>query len=121
VEFVAKPDVARSAPAVLPEAIHGALHEVTGFAGCVVLCSDQEARLITVITFWTGSDCQKQCSKNVRWVRALVSKYVDSCLRVRTFLAHTPFLPGLRMETNETETGLMLQEPAETAGNVCVA
>ena len=124
VEFVAKPEKARSAPALLPQAIHGALKEVTGFAGCVVLSSDQEARLITVITFWRGSDCQKHCSANVRWVRALVASYVDSCLRVRTMVAHAPMLTQCAAETNDAETGLMLEETApaeETEENVCVA
>jgi len=126
VEFVAKPEKAKSAPAFLPKALLGALKEVAGFAGCVVLCSDQEARLITVLTFWAGSDCHQRCSENVRWVRALLASYVDRCLRVQTLLAHAPlpsqsFAQTNEAETNGGETGLILQEAASAEETVCLA
>jgi len=121
VEFVAKPEKAKSAPAFLPNAILGSLKEVAGFAGCMVMSSDQEARLITVITFWTGSDCHKRCNENVRWVRAILASYVDRCLRVQTLLAHAPLTADFPAETNDAEAGLMLQESAPVEETVCVA
>ena len=93
VEFVAKPEKAVPARTFLPEAILGALKEVEGFAGCVVLSSDQESRLVTVITFWTGSSSRKCCEQNARWVKALVASYADRCLRVQTLVAHAPAQP----------------------------
>ena len=48
VEFVAKPQEAHRVEAAIPAAVAGALKEVTGFAGCLVMISDQEARLVTV-------------------------------------------------------------------------
>lgn len=121
IEFVAKPEKARSAPALLPAAINGALQAVTGFAGCLVMVSDQEARLITVVTFWTASDGQNCCNKNVRWVRALLSNYVDRCLRERTLVAHLPMVPSIRSQTNSTDVDNMTQESALTEENACVA
>jgi hypothetical protein len=126
VEFVAKPEKAKSAPAFLPKALQGALKEVAGFAGCVVMSANQEARLITVITFWKGNDCHKRCAENVRWVRALLAGYVDHCLRVQTLLAHTPVTqePAAKTdggETSDAEMGLMLEEPALAEETVCVA
>ena len=126
VEFVAKPEKAKSAPAFLPKALLGALKEVAGFAGCVVMSSDQEARLITVLTFWTGNDCHQRCAESVRWVRALLASYVDRCLRVQTLLAHAPvtsasLAPMDDAETNDAETGSMLQETAPAEETVCVA
>lgn len=130
IEFVAKPEKAKSAPAFLPKALLGALKDVGGFAGCVVLCSDQEARLITVLTFWTGSDCHLRCAENVRWVRALLASYIDRCLRVQTLLAHAPLTsePVAPMdqveideETNHAQTGLILQEAPPAEETVCVA
>jgi hypothetical protein len=118
IEFVAKPDKARSAPASLPGAITGALGDVTGFAGCLVMVSDQEARLITVVTFWVGNDSQTCCARNLRWVRALLSNYVDRCLRVQTMVAHLPSLSVERMQTNSAADGSMSEQSAET---VCVA
>jgi hypothetical protein len=127
IEFVAKPEKARSAPALLPAAITGALGDVTGFLGCLVMVSDQEARLITVVTFWTGNDSQKCCSENLRWVRALLSNYIDRCLRVQTMVAHLPCVPELSEQTdayeqtNSDEGDSMLQESAVSEETVCVA
>ena len=54
IEFVAKPQEAHRVEDAIPAAIAGALKDVTGFAGCLVLISDQEARLVTVVTLWAG-------------------------------------------------------------------
>jgi len=126
VEFVAKPEKARSATTFLPKAILRALKEVAGFAGCVVMSSDQEARLVTVIIFWSGNDCHRRCRENVRWVRALLAGYVDRCLRVQTLLAHAALsseyaVEANDVETNGAETGLFPQEAAPADETVCVA
>ena len=91
VEFVAKPDEAHKVHAALPAAIDGALGEVAGFAGSFVMIANHEARLVTVVTLWSGEDRLQRCSENVRWVRALLAPYLDRCLRVQTLAA---FVPG---------------------------
>lgn len=121
IEFVAKPDKARSAPALLPAAITGALQDVTAFAGCLVMVSDQEARLITVLTFWTGGDSQRSCSENLRWVHALLSNYVDRCLRVQTMVAHLPCLSLRREPANSAGTDARMPESSRPEIDVCVA
>ena len=90
IEFVAKPHEAHRAQLAIPSALAGALKEVTGFAGCLVMVSDQEARLVTVVTLWSGDDRQKLCSENLRWVRAVLVTYLDRCLRVQILNAHLP-------------------------------
>jgi hypothetical protein len=141
VEFVAKPEKAVDARMVLPEAIQSALKEVDGFAGCVVLSSDMECRLVTVITYWTGSNNRRCCEQNLRWVKALVAKYEDRCLRVQMMLAHAPMqlstpppmqplIPAeapmetameTTMEMMDEEAGFVMQECGEAAGNLCAA
>jgi hypothetical protein len=127
IEFVAKPDKASSAPASLPAAITDTLKEVTGFAGCLVMVSDQESRLITVVTFWTGNDSQECCAENLRWVRALLSNYIDRCLRVQTMVAHLPCAPDPYKQTdpyeqaNSDEDASMIQESVVSEETVCVA
>lgn len=54
-EFVAKPDEATS-PLRLPVTIQSGLEDIAGFAGSLVMISDQKARLITVIIFWSGTE-----------------------------------------------------------------
>lgn len=112
IEFVAKPEKARNAPLSLPAAITGSLQEVAGFVGCWVMVSDQEARLITVVTFWSGDEAQKFCKKNAKCVKRLLSTYLDSCLRVQTMYAHLPPVPSVWEETSTVGAGLMIGEIA---------
>jgi hypothetical protein len=90
IEFVAKPNEAHKIHAALPAAINGALGEVAGFAGCFVMIANHEARLVTVVTLWSGEDRMQRCSENERWVRALLAPYLDRCLRVQTLAAFVP-------------------------------
>ena len=90
IEFVAKPHEARRAQLAIPSALAAAFKEVAGFAGCLVMVSDQEARLLTVVTLWSGDEREKLCNENLRWVRALLATYLDRCLRVQILNAHLP-------------------------------
>lgn len=90
IEFVAKPHEAHRAQLAIPSALAAAFKEVTGFAGCLVMVSDQEARLLTVVTLWSGKERQKLCNENLRWVRTLLAPYLDRCLRVQILNAHLP-------------------------------
>jgi hypothetical protein len=120
-EIVAKPQEAHRVESAIPKAIAGALKDVTGFAGCLVMISDQEARLVTVVTLWTGGDRAIRCRENLRWVHALLAPYVDRCLRVQTMIAYLPVAPVAERETDSAEASFMLQEHPSAEGNVCVA
>jgi hypothetical protein len=87
---VAKPSEAHKIHTALPAAIHGALGEVAGFAGCFVMIANHEARLVTVVTLWSGEDRMQRCSENERWVRALLAPYLDRCLRAQTMATFAP-------------------------------
>jgi len=92
-EFVARPETARTVQTMLPGAIHSAFSSVTGFAGGFVFIANYEARLVTVVTLWTGKDRTQLCEANLRWLRALIAPYLDRCLRVQT-LSAVPSNPG---------------------------
>jgi hypothetical protein len=64
------------------------LEDVGGFAGTLVMVSDQEARLVTVVTFWNGTEARKSCDRSLHRVRVLIAPYLDRCLRVQTKVAH---------------------------------
>jgi hypothetical protein len=121
VEFVAKPEEARRAQTAIPSALIGALKEVTGFAGCLVMVSDQEARLLTVVTLWSGGDRHKRCAENARWVHALLAPYVDRRLRVQTLVAHLPLLPVLPSEPAREDDRSDVQDLTTACETVCVA
>ena len=90
IEFVAKPNEAQKVHAALPAAINGAFGEVAGFAGSFVMIANHEARLVTVVTLWSGEDRMQRCNENLRWIRALLAPYLDRCLRVQTLAAYVP-------------------------------
>jgi hypothetical protein len=127
IEFVAKPEEAHGVEAAIPAAVAGALKDVTGFAGCLVMISDHEARLVTVVTLWAGNDRAKHCSQNVRWVKALLVPYLDRCLRVQTMVAHLPVLPMLHSlptmqpEPDAAAESFMIRNLISTDETVCVA
>ncbi len=127
VEFVAKPQEAHRVEAAIPSAIASALKEVDGFAGCLVMISHHEARLVTVVTLWAGNDRAKCCSQNARWVHALLAPYLDRRLRVQTMVAHLPVLPILHSlpttqpETNASDECPTAHEFQSEDETVCVA
>jgi hypothetical protein len=90
IEFVAKPGETLRLQDALPAALHGTLGEVGGFAGGFVLIANYEARLITVVTLWTGAERLRHCNDNLKWIRALLNPYLDRCLRIQTFAAFVP-------------------------------
>lgn len=106
-EFVAKPGQAASAVLDLPAGIHSGLEDSAGFAGNLVMVSDFEARLITVIIFWQGSEARRSCAQSVRRVRALLAPYVDRCWRAQKLLAHLPSAPVLSNRPSSIDTGFI--------------
>ena len=123
VEFVAKPGEAHKAQSTLAPAITGTLREVTGFAGCLVMTSDQEARLVTVVTFWRGSDRAKHCNSNARWINALLAPYLDRRLRVQTMVAQLPAVSFLERDTagSNNTASKDIDIYVEQEDEVCVA
>lgn len=121
VEFVAKPQEAHRVQSAIPAALAGALQNVSGFAGCLVMVSEQEARLVTVITMWAGNDRVKQSRENVRWVHKLLAPYVDRYLRVQTLAAQLPALPELELEMNFKDDSSALRCLSTEDETACVA
>jgi hypothetical protein len=122
IEFVAKPGEAHKVHAALPPAINGALGGVAGFAGSLVMIANYEARLVTVVTLWTGEDQLQRCNENVRWVRALLAPYLDRCLRVQTLSAYVPVETRDSQQFDEPslEEELEIRQPAGVSV-VCAA
>jgi len=118
-EFVAKPEQAAGATLVLPAAIQSGLQDVAGFAGSLVMVSDQEARLITAIIFWEGSEARRSGAQVVRRVRALLAPYLDRCLRVQNLLAHLPMPQN--PQPSSIDTRYIADESIAEEANVCVA
>ena len=87
VEFVALPGKAALLQSAIPEAVRDTIGNSRSFAGCMVLVSEEEARLVTVITLWTGRNRIEQCNENAKQVKKLLAPYVDRFLRTRRLAA----------------------------------
>jgi len=89
VEFVTLPGRSKELQRTIPETLRCALGNSGGFFGCMVFVSNQEARLMTVITLWTGRDRTEQCDKISDRLHQVLLPYVDCWLRTQkmaTFL-----------------------------------
>lgn len=88
VEFVAKPNESHRVHSLVPAAIANTLEGVSGFAGCAVMVSSMEERLVTVLTFWEGDLSAHAATTNTGWICKLMERYVDHRLRVQTMRTH---------------------------------
>jgi hypothetical protein len=86
-EFVALPGTSEKLRTVIPDALHTALGGTENFSGCMILVSEQETRLVTVITLWAGTDRAKRCDENSKRVEGVLSPYVDRWLRTQRLAA----------------------------------
>jgi hypothetical protein len=121
IEFVAKPNEAHKVHVALPAAIEGALGEVAGFAGTFVMIANHEARLVTVVTLWSGDDRMQRCNENVRWVRALLTPYLDRCLRVQTLAAYAPAAPQISQPFEQPCSEAPFETDLHEEQSLCVA
>lgn len=87
VEFVALPGKASILQSIIPDAMRTTVGNSRSFSGCMVLVSEEEARLVTVITLWTGRNRMEQCNENAKQVKTLLAPYVDRFLRTRKLAA----------------------------------
>lgn len=120
-EFVAKPEQAAEATLSLPGALKSGLQDIAGFAGSLVMVSHREARLFTVIIFWSGTEARRSCERSVRRVRALLAPYMDRCLRAQNLFAHLPKPQELRLESSSIDSHFIGGESVAQEANVCVA
>lgn len=87
VEFVALPGKAEKLSSAIPKALRTALGNSRNFSGSMVLVSEQESRLVTVITLWAGTNRAKECAEKSSQVKRLLTPYVDRWLRTRRLAA----------------------------------
>ena len=84
-EFVALPGTSEELQTAIPLAVREAGERLEGFCGCMMLFSEQEARLVTVITLWTGENDATRSNEDCNWLAKRIEPYVDRWLRTRNF------------------------------------
>ena len=93
VEFVSKPNQAAKIRDSLSAGIAATFETTPDFAGCAVMVSAQEQRLVTVLTFWRGASTGCMPPERIRWVCKLLDPYMDRKLRVQTMRSQVAILP----------------------------
>jgi hypothetical protein len=121
VEFVAKPQEVQRLPKLIPSSLTKVLQFVSGFAGCLVMVSDQEARLVTVITLWAGEDARKKSTENARWVQTLLAPFIDRQLRVQFLITFVEAQFANSVETHPVAERSGLQPWPVQRQEVCAA
>ena len=94
VEFVAKPNHAGQIRDSLSAAITATFKGAPNFAGCAVMVSEQEQRLVTILTFWHGVSSISLPPESVLRVSKLLDPYMDRKLRVQTMHSQMAILSG---------------------------
>lgn len=83
-DFVAKPETIGIVREGIEERILTSWGKEQGFLNGMVLVSDQEARLTTLITFWKAGTIERSREQKLRWLQKMLKPYLDRCLHVQT-------------------------------------
>jgi hypothetical protein len=86
-EFVVKPGKEENARETIDAILENSFGRESEFLQALVLVSELESRLVTVITFWSSHGFPEARERRVNWLRQKLSPYVDQSLRVQTFCA----------------------------------
>lgn len=109
IEFVAKPEEVRVLPSALSAVVRDGLGRMPGFVSCLVLISNREARLVSVITLWAGPERTTSSTERTQRLQDLVMPYVDQCLRVQTLDGYRSGLCSASDGGVERESGAQVE------------
>jgi hypothetical protein len=87
-EFVIKPGNEEKARETIDLILASSFCRDRQFLQALVLVSEMEARLVTVITFWNSESFAEARERRVAQLRRKLQPYLDQSLRVQSFSAH---------------------------------
>ena len=83
-DFVAKPDGARGLNRELGSVLKRAGLVQEGLETGILLVSDREARLVTLLTFWDAERFACRREQRIAWMQKLLSPFADGPVRAQT-------------------------------------
>ena len=83
-DFVAKPEGTQELNCELETVLNAAGLAEEGLETALVLVSDREARLVTLLTFWDASRFSSARERRVAWMQKLLSPFADGPVRAQT-------------------------------------
>jgi hypothetical protein len=109
VDFISRPDNKCEIAAEVGDLLAEAHLYQKGLKAGMILVSDREARLVTLLTLWDGERFDAARERLTTWTLKIVSQFAEGPLHARTSLAH--FL----LPTECTKLTLSDLRPAEIA------
>ncbi len=87
-EFVLKPGKEGKVHETIDEIVSNSFSQDKEFLQGLVMVSEMESRLVTVITFWHQDGFAEARARRVRWLSERLAPYLDKSMRVQAFSAH---------------------------------
>lgn len=87
-DFVVKPGYESNVRETIDMILEHSFGREREFLQALVMVSEVESRLVTVITFWNSNGFAQARERRVNWLRQKLSQYLDQSPRVQTFWAH---------------------------------
>jgi hypothetical protein len=91
-EFVALPGASERLQRKVVSALRDKRANLDHLLNCLVLFSQQEPRLVTVITLWKGTGAANGHEQTSERLKKLIDPFVDRWLRERKFVTFLPLL-----------------------------
>ena len=85
-DFVARPDGSRELDTELARVLEDARLEDEGLEASLLLVSDREARLVSLLTFWDRTRFMKARECRIAWIEKLLEPFADGSIRAHTSL-----------------------------------
>jgi hypothetical protein len=86
-EFVSKPGKEEQVREAIDLILNNSFGQDREFLQALVLVSEHESRLVTVITFWQYAGFAEARERRVLWLRQKLAPYLDQSMRVQTYCA----------------------------------
>lgn len=86
-DFVVKPGKQETVRETIDTILENSFCREREFLQALVLVSEMEVRLVTVITFWNSHGFAEARERRVNWLRQKLAQYLDQSPRVQTFCA----------------------------------
>ena len=109
VDFVSKPDSKCEIAAEVGELLAEAGLYEKGLKASMVLVSDREARVVTLLTLWDADRFNPSRERLTTWTLKVVAQFADGRLHARTSVAH------ILLPRESTKLTLSDLRPAEIA------
>lgn len=83
-DFVAKPEGTRELNCELGTVLNAAGLAEEGLETALLLVSDREARLVTLLTFWDSGRFASARERRIAWMQKLLAPFADGPIRAQT-------------------------------------